>query len=421
MTELKSTFWDRINWPWIAGGVWAVVFVVVIVTMFVPVKRRREPAAQTQRTTAGAAVSQTPASVYPDFTSAAEHWMERQPLYVRGGTNEFRYSPLIATFFVPFDLLPPKLGEVLWRAINFAAFLGTLWLCCRWWVPYRLTANQTAAVFLLAIPLAVGSLNNAQSNPLVLGLMLLATAAITRRWFTVTAIAIAIATCFKLYPVALGMLLMLRFPWRLGWRLAVCLIAAAVIPFVLQKPDYVMNQYTDWLHYLVSEDRQRGPIGDWYRDLRAVSRIYIHSMPLTTYQLIEVAAGAGIALICLLGLARHWTLRAWAGTALGLGCCWMTVIGPATESATYILLAPTLAWGVVWSQSRGRVWRIAYAVTFLLFLTAQLALNLPNGKFFRDHLQPLPIAGTLLMVLLLVDAAGRLLPARPALGAVRKN
>ena len=50
-------------------------------------------------------------SVYPDFSSAGQNWLDGAPLYVRGGPHEFRYSPLIAAFFVPFDLLPTRFGE----------------------------------------------------------------------------------------------------------------------------------------------------------------------------------------------------------------------------------------------------------------------------------------------------------------------
>ena len=79
----------------------------------------------------------------------------------------------------------------------------------------------------------------------------------------------------------------------------------------------------------------------------------------------------------------------------------MTVLGPATESATYILLAPALAWGIVQSEMSParRIPRIGYALALGLFMASQAALWIGNrGKFFRDHLQPLPLAGLLLMI-----------------------
>jgi hypothetical protein len=349
-------------------------------------------------------------SVYPDFSDAGRHWLNSEPLYVRGGTHEFRYSPLIAAFFVPFELLSPGLGEFIWRSINFAAFIGGLYCCCRSAVPRALSVAEICAVFLLCIPLAVGSLNNAQSNPLVLGLMLFAVAGAMRKQWTLSAAAIALATCFKLYPIALGLLLMLRFPWKIGWRLLVALSLAAVLPLLLQRAAYVIDQYTVWVHYLSSEDRQSGPITDWYRDFRALWRVYVMSMRQQTYLIIELATAMLIALACLIACYRKMPIELWLANTLSLACCWMVVMGPATESATYILLAPAVAWGIVLSESnpKSRLARIAYGIILGLFIASQLAINMGSaGKHFRDHLQPLPFAGTMLLIVVLMQNFAR--------------
>ncbi len=344
-------------------------------------------------------------SVYPVFARAAQNWLSGEPLYVRGGTEEFRYSPLIAALFVPFDLLSHRVGEVLWRSLNFWTFLGGLYYCCEVAIPRRLLRTEIAAVFLLIIPLSIGSLNNAQSNPLVLGLMLVSAAACVQRRWTLAAITITLATCFKLYPVSLGLLLLLYFPWRLGWRLAVCVTAAAVLPFVMQRAAYVMDQYAVWAHYLSTEDRQRGPITDWYRDLRGVWRVYVMPMSMRTYLVVEVAVAAGMAALCLLGRIRRWPVERLVYFAFCFACCWMTVLGPATESATYIMLAPVVAWTLVTKadSQADRYWRVGYAVVFGIFFLSQLALNIPGGKFFRDQLQPLTVAGLILTLMLTVE------------------
>jgi len=344
-------------------------------------------------------------SVYPDFSTAGRNWAQGYPLYVRGGTHEFRYSPLIAAFFVPFELLPIRLGEFLWRSLNFIAFAGGLYYCCVASVPRRFSTLECCAVFLLTIPLAVGSLNNAQSNPLVLGLMLISVAAATQRKWTLSSVAVTLATCFKLYPIALGLLLVLMFPKKIGWRLIVCLAAAAVLPFVMQHAAYVMDQYTVWVHYLSTEDRQRGPITDWYRDFRALWRVYVSAMSQRTYLIIELCAAILIALLCVVGRLRRLPIPLLLAFTLSLACCWMTALGPATESATYILLAPAVAWGLVIADTdkQARLLRVAYGIVFALFVASQLAINIRGGKYFRDHLQPLPLAGTLLLITVAID------------------
>jgi hypothetical protein len=344
-------------------------------------------------------------SVYPDFFTAGYNWVHGNDLYVRGGPHEFRYSPLIAAFFVPFELLPIKFGEFLWRSVNFFAFVGGLYYCCETGIPRALSRCQKCAVFLLCIPLAIGSLNNAQSNPLVLGLMLISVAAVARRRWTLCATAVTLATCFKLYPIALGLLLVLLFPRRLAWRLLVCLAAAAVLPFLMQRAIYVMDQYTVWVHYLSSEDRQRGPIGDWYRDFRALWRVYVATMSLGTYFLIQLATGALTALVCLVARLRKMPNKLLLAFTFSCACGWMTAFGPATESATYILIAPAIAWGLTLNATndKARIRRVTYSVIFLLFVISQLALNIHGGKAFRDRLQPLPLAGTLLLITLLIE------------------
>jgi Glycosyltransferase family 87 len=345
-------------------------------------------------------------SVFPVFTSAARNWLNGTDLYVRGRIEDFRYSPIIAAFFVPFDLLPIRVGEFLWRSLNFAVLVGGMLYCCRVGLPRRLTLNQQAAVFLLALPMSVGSLNNAQSNPLVIGLMLIAVAAVMEKRWTLCTTAITIATLFKIYPLSVGLLLLLLYPARIGWRLLVCLAVGILLPFVLQRTAYVLDQYKIWARYLSAEDRQRGPISDWYRDFRAMWRVYVSPMSMRHYLMLELAVAAIIALICLMMQRKHWPTNRVLTMLLSLACCWMTVLGPATESATYILLAPIVAWALVQTHTQPSAWlrRIGYELAYGLFLASQCALWFgKNGRWFRDQLQPLPIAGTLLLVLLLID------------------
>jgi hypothetical protein len=354
------------------------------------------------------------ASVYHDFSTAGRNWLDGDLLYNRSGKNDFRYSPLVAAVFAGFALLPPRMGEFLWRSLNFIACAGGLYSCCQAGVPRLFSKNQTSGVFLLCLPLAIGSLNNAQSNPLVLGLLLIAADAVVKKRWTLSSVAITLATCFKLYPIAFGLLLVMLYPRRLGWRLLVGLATAAVLPFVLQRATYVMDQYSIWVRYLSTEDRQHGPITDWYRDFRALWHIYIFPMSQSAYMVIELVTAALIAVTILIARNRQMPTGLLIAFTLSLACCWMTVLGPATESPTYILVAPAIAWGIILSQDKQtprdfsidrswfalRFYEIGYAVVFGMFVISQFALNVHTyGKLFRDRLQPIPFAGVILMFL----------------------
>jgi hypothetical protein len=116
-----------------------------------------------------------------------------------------------------------------------------------------------------------------------------------------------------------------------------------------------------------------------------------------------------IALACLIARYRKMPTGMLLAFTFSLACCWMTVLGPATESATYILLAPSLAWGIVLSlngkTSRGP--RIAYAAVFGLFIASQLAVNMGEaGKHFRQHLQPIPLAAVIFSLVVFAQTLG---------------
>jgi hypothetical protein len=115
-----------------------------------------------------------------------------------------------------------------------------------------------------------------------------------------------------------------------------------------------------------------------------------------TYQVLQAVCGGLIAVAC------WWVRRSGGALALvlGLGCCWMTALGPATESATYVLLGPTAAWLVVSGATERHpiglriVWLAGYAL-----LVASQAVALLPGEWGRalKSLGPQPAAALLLL------------------------
>ena len=83
-----------------------------------------------------------------------------------------------------------------------------------------------------------------------------------------------------------------------------------------------------------------------YHDLWQLIRL--SQAPLTPlgYRIVQLVAAAGCAALCLALRRRGRPRREVVAAILMLGTCWMTLCGPATESSTYVLLAPALAWAV---------------------------------------------------------------------------
>jgi hypothetical protein len=347
------------------------------------------------------------------YRPAGLNWFEGNDLYQQqAGTC--RYSPFVHAALVPFSLLPERIGAAIWRLVEAAALLSAL----AWWLravcPPTLTDTQRAWLLLLALPLAVGSLNNGQSNVLMTAGILAGTAALAERRWTFAAVALAFACLFKIYPVALALLMIVIYPRQLGLRFALAMAAGTLLPFVLQDPGYVARQYERWLMNLNADDRTAWALSESYRDGWLLVRLFGLPISLEGYRIIQVGMGALLALIC--WTMRNGDEREMLNRVLGLGCCWMTVFGPATESPTYILLAATLGWLLVlsWSGELPRWTRLPLITSAILFFTTGIVVTTPHGRVLLA-LGTQPIAALLMLGTLLgVIATGSSRRAAPS-------
>jgi hypothetical protein len=335
-------------------------------------------------------------SLYPTYAAAGSDWLAGTSLYYHGPRpsyfDQYRYSPFVAVILVPFHLLPEWLGSLSWRLLNVAVFLAGL----EWWirkaVPVAFTMRHQAYVFLAAVPLSLSSLNNSQPNALVIGLLLIAVAAVVEERWWLAAAGVALATALKIYPLAVGLLLAVVYPKRFAPRLLLALACVAGLPFLFQHDDYVAARYREWYQLLGEDDRKFWPLHMTYRDLWLLFRVCHVSLSPRAYIIVQLAVAAGCAVLCLAGRWRGWGPRQLTCTALILGSLWMTLCGPATESCTYILLAPALAYALV-ASTTGR-WPMGVrglcAASFLLFLACVLAgLFRDTSSFHALGLHPL--------------------------------
>jgi hypothetical protein len=378
LEALAPRAWD----PWVRTAVlvWAIVLGAICVRAAVqPYKR----------------------TLYTTWAQAGADWEAGRDLYRQDwkpDQDQFRYSPLVAVLLVPFNYLPVRLGGVVWRLLNGGALLGGF----AWWLrtaPVARTARQQGILFLLLVPLSLSSLNNGQPNPLIIGLLLAALAAVDREHWTLAAGFIALATALKVYPLAIGLLLAAVYPRRFTPRLLLALALAGVLPFACQHGEYVRGQYALWLARLGKDQRWHWPLHMAYRDLWLLLRLC--HVPLTPrgYMGIQLLSAAGCAVLCVAARLRGLPRRDVLGAILMLGSCWMTLCGPATEASTYVLLAPALAWAVH-STAADRWPHTAQAMVgtafFLLMICVLAGLWSGANRIHALGLHPL---GTLLLTL----------------------
>jgi hypothetical protein len=324
------------NWAQLAVTLWVIVVTAVAVRSLLRPRDR---------------------TLFTTWARAGQDWENGEDLYRSSWEphqDQFRYSPLVAVSLVPFGHLSEGVGGAVWRLLNATVLLGGF----AWWLRNTqagpLRPGEAAIAFLLLLPLSIGSLNNGQPNPLVIGLLLIAAAAANRDRWWLAALCVMGATAWKVYPLAVGLLIVAGFPRRFGPWLALALLAWLLLPFLFQRWDYVLRQYQLWFARLGGDDRKVWPPHMAYRDLWLLLQVCHIHISTTLYTLVQGATAAGAAGIVVLARRRGWERREVLLAVVVLGCCWMTLLGPATESATYVVLAPVLAWAVLESSRQAR-------------------------------------------------------------------
>jgi hypothetical protein len=133
--------------------------------------------------------------------------------------------------------------------------------------------------------------------------------------------------------------------------------------------------------------------------------------------LIQLSVGAAIGLVCWLAKKASWSRQNLTLLAFGLACCWMTVLGPASESSTYVLLAPISSWLVLRAfVSKNRVgWtRNLFLLAYGLLLASQMSNWFPFGRDFQ-HMGPQPLAAILIFMGIMVEAVPALATSKRAI------
>jgi hypothetical protein len=369
----KHRIWSKCAWV-----VWAVVLVILVL----------RPILLSHRGTS-----------FDTYHLAGSHWLQGGDVYTQW--MGFVYSPVVAAFFAPFAFLPVPLANILWRLLNAVVLLAGLTAIVKTDLFNGIKERNYGLLYILLAPLAIGNIDISQANPLVEGLLLLAIAAVyTERWNS-AALCIAIATCFKIYPIAVGLLICLIAPRRFSWRMLIALLLLLAIPFLFQNWSYVSNQYQAWIRTRTSDDRRQWPIEKLPLDLWFLIHWLLHlPIPAKLYSLIQLGTAGALACWCAVQTWRGWAKKRVLTGLFCLVSIWMTLCGPATESYTYLILAPAIILALVQAfdtPQPGRLRALVATAFALQLLAAGRASFLPHFKPFWA-LAVLPFSGLVFLV-----------------------
>ncbi|HUR53498.1 MAG TPA: glycosyltransferase family 87 protein, partial [Gemmataceae bacterium] len=336
---------------------------------------------------------------------AGHRWTAGEDLYAyKPPLDVYRNPPGIAAGFVPFTWMPERGAGLAWRWLSAAVFLVGLVAWARHGLPRPLKPWESGLLVALTVPFALPSLNNGQTNLIIIGLLLLGVTAVARTRHTAAGSWLALASYVKVYPAAVAMLLAAVSPKKLAPRFAVACGLLVALPFLFQSAGYVSGQYRSFRDASIAGDRTLAELPRAPRDLYLVLRVWATPPSQEVYTAIKLGAATGMAALVLLVWRRTRDMKSVAPLALGLGCVWMTVLGPATEVHTYTLLGPTTAAAVVFAIADRKWGMVALAVVgWALLISPVIRDMFPKGGPFQA-MGPQPVGGVLLLVAIVWQA-----------------
>ncbi|MBS1491285.1 MAG: DUF2029 domain-containing protein [Bacteroidetes bacterium] len=159
----------------------------------------------------------------------------------------YKYSPTCAFLFGFFTFIPDGLGLLIWNVLNaLAVLLGVRAL--------SLSLKQKNTILLFVLVELLTSLQNAQSNGLIAGLIIGAFALTENKKYVWSCLCIALTAYIKLFgffAFALGML----YPQR--WKMAVfsvgILFVLGLLPLLVTTPSLLTEHYQSWWLALQSD------------------------------------------------------------------------------------------------------------------------------------------------------------------------
>jgi hypothetical protein len=188
---------------------------------------------------------------YKIFTASYSHLIENKDLYQlypEEHWDYYKYSPAFALFMAPFAYLPDALGLFLWNLLNVLVLFLALWK-----LPFQSTKNK---LFMLAVILVelVTSIQNAQSNALIAGLILFAFIFLEKKQVGLASLFIVLTVFIKLFGIV-AFLLFLFYPdklkavaYTIGW-----MVLFTFLPLLVISSDQLYFLYHSWFNLLAHD------------------------------------------------------------------------------------------------------------------------------------------------------------------------
>lgn len=306
------------------------------------------------------------------YDNASKHWVNGEQIYLVSSAGGFNYFIQAAILFIPFSLLPFKLGVIIWFLLNISMlFIGVLLVSKN----FSYSKNSLFVFWMIISSLIVGfsSFRNGQANATIMIFTLFVVYCLQNKkdgWISFWLnLGLAIKpTMIILYLLVLGCRL------RLWWKLLLGFIIMLAFPFITQSTGYVLDQYhQSWLNFVNTIN-----IGvnstNWASLFGALKAFNIGLTHTATNVVILVMAL--LTYVYAIYLYNRHDFKTWAWSLASMATIYLLLFNPRTENNGYVLIAPFLGYAIAsaWqSKSFGKV-------IFLMFIGVLTALSYDISK-----------------------------------------
>ena len=309
-----------------------------------------------------------PSGNFEIFRTASRHLVSGQDLYAEypeEHSDRFKYSPTFALLFAPFAWLWWPVALFLWSCLNAIV----LFVAVERALPGRAGLLALGALLLEVLR----GMQNAQSNALVAGLIVLAFIALERASAWRAAAAVLLGACVKIFPFAA---LTFAIPQRRVWRTSVWAAAIGatllVLPLLVTSPTTLVTQYASWQGVESLDAQQR-----WFSVMQLVHNWTGASWPNWPVQL----AGTVVLLLPLALRRDRWDDARFRFAYLCSVLMYVVLFNHQAERASYLIafVGATL-WYAGSERARWQTWLYVAA-----FITVPVMSTLVPGSFFRGR------------------------------------
>jgi Glycosyltransferase family 87 len=306
---------------------------------------------------------------YVIFERSFFHLLNNTNLYIAYPDEQydlFKYSPTFAMLMAPMSLLPRFAGVMIWNLLN---MLLPVWAISK----MNFEQKKKNLILLILFIELLSSVQNAQSNGIMLGLIAGAFVLFEQKKNGAAMLFLALGFHIKLFAAVAGLLL-LFYPGKIKSIVYgifyVALLAA--LPLLILSPEQLLQQYHSWLD-IISNDPAHALNYSIMTLSERVGGIHIGDI----YYLIP---GAVLLMLPLLRI-KQYTSYGFRLLFTASILLWVIIFNHKAESPTYcIAFAGILLWYFTGNKSKTET-----ILTILAFIFVALSPTDLFPRYIREH------------------------------------